>query len=209
MYRFLKKIHLWLSIPFGLIISLISATGLILLFQPAPASGAERSRFFLEVMRLHRWLLDAPAVKGGMTPGKMIVGITVIAMVLILISGVMLWWRRSSANLKRNLTIRTGKGLHVFLSDLHTTGGIYSAVFLLIMALTGLTWSFGWYRQPFYALFGIEKGSHIVYAIHAGKFGSLLTESIWFLAALLGATLPLTGYWIFLKSRSKSKHTLK
>ena len=28
--------------------------------------------------------------------------------------------------------------------------------FLLAMALTGLTWSFGWYRTGFYKVFGVE-----------------------------------------------------
>jgi uncharacterized iron-regulated membrane protein len=35
-------------------------------------------------------------------------------------------------------------------------GGMYVLVFLLAMALTGLTWSFQWYRNLFYTAFGVE-----------------------------------------------------
>ena len=40
--------------------------------------------------------------------------------------------------------------------DLHVSGGFYAALLLLILALTGLTWSFGWYRNAFYSVFGIS-----------------------------------------------------
>ena len=40
--------------------------------------------------------------------------------------------------------------------DLHVAGGMYALFFLLAMALTGLTWSFGWYRTGFYKVFGVE-----------------------------------------------------
>lgn len=203
-YKFVKKCHLWLSVPFGLIISVISLSGLILLFEPAHAHGDARSDFFLNVMRLHRWLLDAPAAKGEMSAGKMVVGISVVAMILILISGILLWWIRARHNIKRNLSISISNGSHKFLSDLHTSGGIYAVLFLLIMAFTGLTWSFGWYREWFYSLFAIEKGSHIMYAIHTGMFGGIATKVLWGIAAFTGFTLPLTGYYLWLR-RSQRK----
>ena len=33
---------------------------------------------------------------------------------------------------------------------------MYTLIFLLAMALTGLTWSFSWYRTGFYKVFGVE-----------------------------------------------------
>ena len=33
---------------------------------------------------------------------------------------------------------------------------MYALLLLAVMALTGLTWSFGWYRTGFYSLFGAE-----------------------------------------------------
>ena len=35
-------------------------------------------------------------------------------------------------------------------------GGMYALVVLLAMSLTGLTWSFDWYRNAFYAVCGVE-----------------------------------------------------
>ena len=39
---------------------------------------------------------------------------------------------------------------------MHVAGGMYALFFLLAMALTGLTWSFPWYRTAFYKVFGVE-----------------------------------------------------
>ena len=40
-------------------------------------------------------------------------------------------------------TISVGRGFRRFWYDLHVAGGMYALFFLLAMALTGLTWSFG------------------------------------------------------------------
>ena len=40
----------------------------------------------------------------------------------------------------------------------------YAALLLLILALTGLTWSFGWYRDAFYTAFGISTTSKQTHA---------------------------------------------
>ena len=172
---------------------------------------------------------------------------------------------------------------------------MYALFFLLAMALTGLTWSFGWYRTGFYKVFGVEvqqggahggvtrrggKGgdqsgknvSHSssyvcwqqvyeqlalnnpgykqitladgaanvsfnafgnqrasdrykfnphsgkvdevvlykdaekagkilgwIYSVHVGSWGGMLTRLLTFIAALIGATLPLTGYYLWIK----------
>jgi uncharacterized iron-regulated membrane protein len=43
------------------------------------------------------------------------------------------------------------------------------------------------------------------YALHTGSWGGLLTRILYFLAALFGATLPLTGYYLWIK-RLYGKH---
>lgn len=199
MYRTIRKIHLWLSVPFGIFASIICGTGLILLFEPPHGAGEPRSDFFLSIMRFHRWLFDTPAVKGAMTTGKMIVAIVTIAMILILLTGIILWAYRLKGGLGRNLKITFNKGMRQFCTSLHAAGGAYVALILLTMAFTGLTWSFGWYRSWFYDLFEIAKGSHIVYGIHTGSFLGLITKIIWGISALIGFTLPITGYYMWLK----------
>lgn len=198
MYKIIKKIHLWLAVPFGIVMMIICATGLILLFEPDHASGAPRSEFFLSVMRLHRWLFDAPAVKGGMTAGKMVIAITVCAMILVIVTGLIMWVMRARHNAKAALriTAQTPRG---FWTSLHVAGGFYVSIILLVMALTGLTWSFGGYREVVNAMFDIAKGSHAIYGVHTGAFGGIVTKSLWFVAALVGFLLPPTGYYMWIK----------
>ncbi len=43
-----------------------------------------------------------------------------------------------------------------------------------------------------------------IYSIHTGSLGGMITRIIWLLGALLGATLPLTGYYIWIKKLLKS-----
>ena len=76
--------------------------------------------------------------------------------VFVLISGVVVWWPRTRKALKNSLKIVANKGWRRFWYDLHVAGGMYALVFLLAMSLTGLTWSFQWYRTGFYKTFGVE-----------------------------------------------------
>jgi uncharacterized iron-regulated membrane protein len=259
-----------------------------------------RSEFFNQVMALHRYLLVKPAQRGDMTVGKWIVGASVLALVFILITGLVIWF-----------PFRIGK--MKFWRQLHYNGGTYVSLFLLLMALTGLTWSFNWYRTGFYAMFGGEEqrtevkaeggkqeggrpegGRHEghrpefkgkegeqpavegrgekksevrgegrpeggrpegkpegrggnpnfhheggnpnfhgegrgearpdfseltvkhdneptkgvrawVYQLHTGKWGGLFSKVLYFLACLVGATLPWTGYYFWLRKKSRRK----
>ena len=116
----------------------------------------ERAPFFNFMFRMHRWLLDSMKQDGGIFWGKMIVGTSTLMFVFVLISGVVVWWPRTRKALKNSLKIVSNKGWRRFWYDLHVAGGMYALVFLLAMALTGLTWSFQWYRTGFYKTFGVE-----------------------------------------------------
>lgn len=116
----------------------------------------ERAPFFNFMFRMHRWLLDSMKQDGGIFWGKMIVGTSTLMFVFVLISGVVVWWPRTRKALKNSLKIVANKGWRRFWYDLHVAGGMYTLVFLLAMALTGLTWSFQWYKTGFYKTFGVE-----------------------------------------------------
>lgn len=376
MKKTFRKIHLWLAVPFGLIITIICFTGALLVFedqvtqltnrhlyyvespgsQPLPVGtlvekvesqltkgatitgvtiypqpdrsyqvnlsapkGAavyidpytgevlgqsQRTPFFRTVFLLHRWLLDSQPADGGIFWGKRITGISTLVFVVILLSGVVIWWPRSRKGLKQGVTIALRKGKARFWHDLHAAGGIYVLLLVLVMALTGLTWSFDWYKNAFYTLFGVETtapakgpahkekspqgpqpgttteatapvtpfacwqqvydqvaaenpdrlkieitdgtasvsnnrygnirgtdrytfdpqsgqitGASLykdtgnsgkirgwIYSVHTGAWGGNLTRIIWFLAALLGATLPLTGYYLWIKRLYRKRH---
>ena len=224
MKKALRKIHLWLSVPTGIIITLVCFSGAMLVFEkeiteaikpelyfvkeakgePIPMqqlmekveetlpdsvsiSGvtvfadstrtyqvslskprrasiyvnqytgevtgrSERLPFFNTMFHLHRWLLGSSS---GV--GKLITGICTLVLVFILITGILMWLTNRNKPLKASLAIHVTKGWGRFWHDLHVAGGIYTTIFLLAMALTGLTWSFSWYRTGFYACFGVES----------------------------------------------------
>ncbi|MDR0961208.1 MAG: PepSY domain-containing protein [Mediterranea sp.] len=370
MRKTFKKLHLWLSLPFGLIISVLCFSGAALVFEKEISEAAqqplyfvkeagsstlsmdelaervtatlpdsitvtgltafadpqrtwqatlsqprrasvyinpytgeitgryERAPFFAFMFRLHRWLLDTIKPDGGMFWGKMIVGVSTLAFVFVLLSGLFVWIPRNRKALRNRLRVERQKGRRRLWYDLHVSVGIYIFLFLLMMSLTGLTWSFDWYRTGLYKIFGVEaptggghggslgKGegggerrkeggdasrlpfahwqnvynqlaaansayhqitvgqgvasvtfdrwgnrraadqykydSHTgeftgvvlyrdaakankifgwIYSLHVGSFGGTITRIIWFFAALVGASLPLTGYYLWMKRK--------
>jgi sulfite reductase (NADPH) flavoprotein alpha-component len=44
-----------------------------------------------------------------------------------------------------------------FLYQFHTVFGVFTLLFVLIICLTGLYWSYGWCKSIFYTLAGVEK----------------------------------------------------
>lgn len=394
--KIFRKLHLWLSVPFGVIITLICFSGAMLIFEPeitraiksdvyyvASAQGEplpmeqllegvkaqlpdsveitgvtvnadaertyevslskprrasvfvdqysgtitgkyERLAFFSTMFKLHRWLLDSANPHGdGVKVGKLLVGISTLLFVIVLITGVVIWWSRARKNFRQSMTISMKNGWRGLWHGLHVAGGMYAIVLVLAMALTGLTWSFDWYRTAFYAVCGVEHtprnmgaqptgekrteaangrgenrgerrgSSHRggggeqqgevqrrhsefarwqqvydelkaqnpgapqitvgprsasvtlgtlgngraadkyefnrrsgeitlatkyadtagadklrgwIYSVHTGSWGGIITRILWLLAALLGATLPLTGYYIWIKHLGKKKH---
>ncbi len=184
MKKVFRKIHLWLSVPFGLLITLICFSGAMLVFETEVMELCHRDLYYVEkvgpaplpmgkvaekvaatlpdsvsvtgVTASSGWLLDSMKPDGGIFWGKMIVGTATLMFVFVLISGIVIWWPRTKKALKNSLKIVSGKGWRRFCYDLHVAGGMYTLVLLLVMALTGLSWSFSWYRTGFYKVFGVE-----------------------------------------------------
>ena len=383
--KLFKKLHLWLSLPFGLIIMTTCLTGALLVFEKEitelvrhdsytipvrktqslslqsllervaretpdsvqitsvtipsdfrraytvglskprragvlvdPYTGkivgqSGRLPFFTTVRELHRWLLDSMKPDSeGIFWGRVIVGTSTLLFVFILLTGLFLWWPKKLKGIGKRLKISLRQGRQRLFTDLHTVGGVYVFVLLLAMAMTGLTWSFEWYRTGFYKVFGAEmaeggkgdkgdKGpkkdkskdapreegaeqaklpaSYIyweevveyvrevseadypeitvkdgevevplaglgnsraadsfrfdkktgqvteykayreakrdkklrgwIYSIHTGAWGGLFTRICYVLAALFGASLPLTGYYIFYQRKWGKKRKVK
>ena len=369
MKKLFKELHIWLSLPFGIVMAITSFTGAALIFEKEiteslqshyyfvepTADGAipldelianietelkpgqrvtgvvvspdpersykvnlseprraaiyvnqytgealgqpERLEFFTVMFRLHRWLMDErPTDNDAIFWGKLIVGISTLAMVIVLLSGIVIWIPKTIKALKNRSQISLRKGWHRFGYDLHVAGGIYAVLLLLIMALTGLTWSFEWYNKGLYRVFGAEQQAEdasgsgnrsaterrasaesddaaspyamwqdvyeevvalngtssqitistgvasvaldqignqraadkyhfdsstgeitsveyypdadrrtklrgLIYSLHVGNWGGIVTRVLWFLAALLGATLPITGYYLWIRRK--------
>lgn len=363
MRSFFHHIHLYLSIPFGLIITVVCLTGAILVFEDEvtvmlkhdlyyvtdvkdgrragldellhrtdsvlpydvgitgitvygdslrtckvslsyprraalfidPYSGEIKGKndkipFFDYVLRMHRWLLDDRTEDIPFTIGRRIVGVSVLVFVVILLSGAVIWIPKSRKSLKARLSVLFTKGLRRFLYDIHVSAGFYSLAVLLVLSVTGLTWSFPVYRSFVYDVFGDARerktdlvlpdeefdkdrvfviwdsvydslkqtagdreitlthgfakvkcrgvgNSHAedifrydeetgkivaftpyedqnrsvkikgwILSLHTGSWGGLPVKIIVALVSLLGATLPLTGYYLWLKRlKRKSK----
>lgn len=106
--------------------------------------------FFRTVLRLHRWLLLDE-------PGKQVVGASTIALVLLVLSGLYLRWPRTWSSLKTWFTFSFKKTGRSFLSSLHAVIGTWVMIFLLLASLTGLYWSYDWYRAGLYAISGVPQ----------------------------------------------------
>ncbi len=219
MRKLFAKIHLWISLPLGILFSVICLTGAILVFENEalqllnPSADVmsmgkhapERKElvgydFFHSTLRIHRWLLDAPAKKGERTVGKEIVGYSTLAMAIVLMSGIVIWWPRNRKVLKNRLSVTCSKGSRRFWYDSHVSIGFYATLLLLIMCLTGLVWSFTGWREAFWNLFDFippEGRKRFLYTLHTGSWGGFPSKIIYFLAALTGAVLPLTGYYLW------------
>lgn len=171
----------------------------------------KRLPFFQTMFKLHRWLLDNRPAEGDIYWGKRCVGISTLFFVFALLTGVGCWWPRSRTYLNESLKIPVTRGMRRALYGLHVAGGLYAFLFLLLMAVTGLTWSFSWYRTAFYDLFGLSfpESKGLVYALHVGAWGGTLTRMLYFVASLIGASLPLTGYYLWWRKRAKSARSAK
>lgn len=225
MRKLFAKIHLWISLPLGILFSVICLTGAILVFENEtlqllnPSADVmsmgkhapERKElvgydFFHSTLRIHRWLLDAPAKKGERTVGKEIVGYSTLAMTIVLMSGIVIWWPRNRKVLKNRLSVTCSKGSKRFWYDSHVSIGFYATLLLLIMCLTGLVWSFTGWREAFWNLFDFippEGRKRFLYTLHTGSWGGLPSKIIYFLAALTGAVLPLTGYYLWWNKKKR------
>lgn len=117
----------------------------------------ERLPFFSTMFKLHRWLCDSANPKGdGMKIGKLLVGISTIIFILALITGIVIWTPVARRGFWKSLRISAAKGWPFFWKTFHVGGGMWALLFVLAMALTGLNYSFDWYRKGFYAVFGVE-----------------------------------------------------
>ena len=100
--------------------------------------------FFATVRRLHRWLLISGDAKGW---GRQITGAAALGLIVMLASGLVLRWPRRAGSvkiwLKPHLAL-SGRGLH---RSLHAVIGTWVLPVYLVMAMTGLWYSFDWYKN--------------------------------------------------------------
>ena len=113
----------------------------------------EEDRPLNVVSRLHGELL------AGMW-GSYLVEIAACWAVVMLLTGLYLWWPRQRRGLASVLYPRLRGGRRVFWRDIHATAGIWVSVFALGLILTGLPWANAWgnYLGEVRALTGTTQG---------------------------------------------------
>lgn len=92
-------------------------------------------RFFEVTEAIHRRLLAGEI-------GRRVVGVATLCFVIILLSGIVIWWPRTVHALKAHLTFKHPAGWKRRNYDLHVVLGIYATLILLVVGATGLVWSF-------------------------------------------------------------------
>ena len=355
MKKVLRKIHLWLSLPFGILIAIICFTGALLIIEkdiyrplaykemlkvtpidaPLPLdillpkvlenapkdaeiSGVtiysnpessyivdiakphrstfyvdqysgevlgqyERPTFFKSASLLHRHLLDSSK---DAVIGKNIVGITLIVFLVLLLTGIWLWWPVGKQQWRNKCRIHIRQGQYRLWYDMHTIVAVYAVVVLLGCLLTGLIWTYPSVRSATYKLlnasrnetsephaklqsigsdfalwdrvfkeiptqpyvsvtirhnratallkrnannratddyiFDAQNGTILkkisysekpkaekvqgwISTLHRGTWGGWFSRILTFVAVLIGASLPVTGYYLWLKRLQKKR----
>jgi uncharacterized iron-regulated membrane protein len=89
--------------------------------------------------------------------GQPIVASATLVFVVMLITGIFLWWPRKKKDTKQRFKIKWSARWRRVNYDLHNVLGFYAWAIALIFALTGLVWGFQWFANGLYTVAGGEK----------------------------------------------------
>lgn len=103
-------------------------------------------QFFRTVRSLHRWLL-IPSEEGGINIGRQITGFCAFALIFFALSGLYLRWPRRALSWRNWFRIDFSLKGRNFYWALHSVIGTWVILMYLLMALTGLTWSYSWFKN--------------------------------------------------------------
>lgn len=115
-------------------------------------SSTGSTRDLMSVMLdVHRTLL-------GGTIGRTIVGISTIVFVVILLTGIPIWWPKTWKALRRGVSIKwSGANAARRIYDLHVSLGAWSAVLLVVMGVTGVFFAYDDTQDIIYTITGSER----------------------------------------------------
>lgn len=107
----------------------------------------KRESFLHQVEMMHRFLLSK---KGSV--GQYVMDYSALFFLLILITGIILWWPKNRSLLKQRLKIKFAAGTKRFTHDLHVVTGFYTSIFLIITVVTGLIMGLGWMNKGLFLI---------------------------------------------------------
>lgn len=117
-------------------------------------------KFFAFIQDTHRYMLmkESITIFGIVieNPGKKLTGACVLMLIFFVLSGIYLRWPKKHS-LRQWFAIKPKLKGRNFIWDLHAVVGTWVIVFYLIFAVTGLYWSYDWWRNGMFAVLGVER----------------------------------------------------
>lgn len=151
----------------------------------------ELAGFFRFVLDGHYYLWLPPTI------GQPVVAVSTLVFVIMLITGIVLWWPRNRKAAKQRFSIQWSGRWRRKNYDLHNVLGFYASWVAIILALTGLVWGFQWFA----------KGAH---AVAGGTKSLLYAEPMVDTTAIALSGLPaMDRIWIKLKTENPDAHILE
>ena len=126
--------------------------GLTMMINPYTAEilpEIKSKEFFQFVQQLHRNLTVGEV-------GKQITGASTLMLIFFVLSGLYLRWPKKHSA-KQWLAIKPKLKGRNFLWDLHAVVGTWVIIFYLLLACTGLYWSYDWWRSGMFKVLGVEQ----------------------------------------------------
>ncbi len=106
-----------------------------------------RQTFLYSVEMFHRYLLG-----GKNSLGDWVISLSTLFFLVILITGVILWWPKTKVIMKQRLKIKWGGSGKRLTHDLHIVTGFYTSIFLIIISASGLVMTFKWANSTLFFL---------------------------------------------------------
>lgn len=100
--------------------------------------------FFRIVLMGHFYLWLPPTI------GQPVVASATLIFVVMLISGIVLWWPKNKSAAKQRFSIKWDARWRRKNYDLHNVLGFYMTWVVIFIALTGLVWGFQWFAKSSY-----------------------------------------------------------
>ncbi|HEX8019931.1 PepSY-associated TM helix domain-containing protein [Mucilaginibacter sp.] len=106
-----------------------------------------RQTFLYSVEMFHRYLLG-----GKNSLGDWVISLSTLFFLVILITGVILWWPKTKAIMKQRIKIKWDGSGKRLTHDLHIVTGFYTSIFLILISASGLVMTFKWANSTLFFL---------------------------------------------------------
>lgn len=94
----------------------------------------QKDTLMYKVRKLHGELLLSQ-------PGTLVVEIVASWFIVLIVSGLYVWWPKKGTGMAGVLTIRTQRGRRIFWRDIHSVLGFWLSIFMLIILAGGMPWT--------------------------------------------------------------------